>query len=117
MSTNPSRSPSQQGPSTPPRHRSRSDTYALRSGSDWGPARPGGVSTFSCLTGPSGPLMIFMEVQEVHGGTVEEGGRGGEETKSEKIPLGELKISCLIEEGREEPEVGCAKWTSGSLNQ
>ena len=24
---------------------------------------------------------------------------GGEETKSEKIPLGELKISCLMEEG------------------
>ena len=44
-------------------------------------------------------LMIFMRPQGPHGATAEEGGGGGESLKSEKIPLGELKISCLTEEG------------------
>ena len=44
----------------------------------------------------------FYEATGATWGYTRGGGRG-EETKSEKIPLGELKISCLMEEG-EEPD-------------
>ena len=47
---------------------------------------------------PGWALMIFMRLQRLHGATPDVGGKSG------RNPLGELKMSCLMEERGRRPE-------------